>query len=72
MNIQDQSINAIDFTQKLAKYIVNANTKTLNKDDTGCWVTGINIYYHTDDTTVTVDFASNDANIKTFTCKYKL
>lgn len=72
MNIQDQSTHAIDFTQKLAKYIVNANTKTLNKDDKGCWVTGINIYYHTDYTTVTVDFASNDANIKTFTCKYKL
>lgn len=33
MNIQDQSINAIDFTQKLAKYIVNANNKTLNKDE---------------------------------------
>lgn len=72
MNIQDQSINAIDFTQKLAKYIVNANTKTLNEDGKGCWVTGINIYYGTHDTTVTVDFASSDTNIKTFTCKYKL
>jgi len=72
MNIQDQSIKATDFTKKLAKYIVNANNKTLNKDDEGCWVTGINIYYSEYETNVTVNFASHDANIKTFTCVYRL
>ena len=72
MNIQNQTDQASDFTEKLAEYIVNANTKTLNKDGEGCWVKSICIGYFMDYTHVSIVFESNGTNVKTFTCSTKI